>query len=361
MTTLSAPSPRPDQVGDLGLVELSANQPRRFYRGGARVARFRAVLDGDGWRPEDWLASATPLAGETTRGLTTLASGRPLRDAVRADPDGWLGPERTGDAARDPALLVKLLDSGERLPVHCHPGDAFASGRLGAPNGKTEAWVVLEAEPGAVVHLGFHSALDADELAALVGRQDRAELVGALLPVPVEAGDTVLVPAGLPHSIGAGLLLLELQQPSDLSVLLERAGYPGAGAGDLGLGAGALECVDRSGWDLARVAGLLGRVESGRLLPIGAEPFFRVDRIATSTPVELDPSFAVFVVTGGEGRLETASGEQPPLPVRRGSTVLAPYAAGRVRLTGTGGPIEVLRCRPPAFGPAATTLGGGTA
>jgi mannose-6-phosphate isomerase len=353
MTTLSGPARRTDPTGTRGLVELSANQPRRFYRGGARIADFRGEPDGDGWRPEDWLASATPLAGETTSGLTRLPDGVLLRDAVRADPDGWLGAERVA-GVDEPALLVKLLDSGERLPVHCHPGDTFAASRLDAAHGKTEAWVILEAEPGATVHLGLHSPLGADEVAALVRRQDRAELVGALLPVPVEAGDTVLVPAGLPHSIGAGLLILELQQPSDLSVLLERSGFPGAGAGDLGLGDDALGCVDRSGWDLGRVAGLRGRVESPAMLPTAAEPFFRVDRIETVDPVELDPAFAVLVVVGGQGRIEATApadrpaGTEPGLPVRRGSAVLTPYAVGSLRLSGAGGPVEVLRCRPPS-------------
>jgi mannose-6-phosphate isomerase len=237
--------------------------------------------------------------------------------------------------------------------VHCHPDDAFAGRHLGRPHGKTEAWAVLEAEPGATVHIGLRAAVDEAALAALVRGQDAAALVGALVPVPVRPGDTVLVPAGLPHSVGAGILLLELQQPSDLSLLLERTGFPGAGTGDLGLGdRTALGCVDRSAWDRDRVAGLLGRVEAGDALPAAAAPFLRLDRVLATEPVELTAGFAVLVVTAGAGRLESPTGA---LAVRRGTTVLVPHAAGPVRLAGDGGPVEILRCRPPApgGGPAA--------
>lgn len=343
MTTLSAAGRTAPPVGPLGLLVLDANTPRRFYRGGARIAAFRGATVGDDWRPEDWVGSTTTLAGGTVAGLTTLPGGGTLRDAVVADPAGWLGPGHVARFGADTAVLVKLLDAGERLPVHCHPDDDFAGRQLGSAHGKTESWVVLDAAPDAVVHLGLRRPLDAAALAELVRRQDRAALLDALVAVPVRVGDTVLVPAGLPHSIGAGVLVLELQQPTDLSVLLERAGFTDAGTGDLGLGDEiALACVDRSGWDSGRVAALLGRVDAPAALPAAADPFFRLDRVLGDPPVELEAGFAVLVGIDGEGRLDAGG---TSAAIRRGSTVLAPYAAGPVTVTGR---VTVLRCRPPA-------------
>ncbi|HEY4153653.1 MAG TPA: carbohydrate kinase, partial [Pseudolysinimonas sp.] len=106
---------------------LTANQPAdRFYRGGPRIAAFRGERGGaaSGDRvPEDWVASVTTQAGEASIGLTTLPAtsagpGRSLRSAIAADPLGWLGPAHVETFGTDPLLLVKLLDPGQRLPVH---------------------------------------------------------------------------------------------------------------------------------------------------------------------------------------------------------------------------------------------------
>jgi mannose-6-phosphate isomerase len=318
-------------------VLLPANQPRRFYRGGDAIARFRGDPPTDGWRPEDWVGSTTALFGEQVTGLTRLASGVLLRDAIKAEPVEWLGPEHVDRFGADPALLVKLLDAGQRLPVHCHPDDAFAADHLGSRYGKTEAWAVLAAAAGATVHIGFNRDVGAAELAELVAAQDADALLAGLVALPVTAGDTVLVPAGAPHAIGAGILLLELQQPTDLSVLLERAGFD-AGDPALGLGAAALGCVDRTAWSADRAAATRSRVDAAAALPATAGPYFRLDHV---TAGDLPPGFGIAVVTAGEGCLAFADSDWRLHP---GHTLLIPHAAGPGRLDGSA---EVLLCRPP--------------
>jgi mannose-6-phosphate isomerase len=330
-----------------GVVALPANQPRRFYRGGDAIAAFRGDPPTDGWRPEDWVGSTTALYGAAVTGLTRLDSGVLLRDAVRADPDGWLGPEHVNRFGADPALLVKLLDAGQRLPVHCHPDDAFAAAHLRSPYGKTEAWAILAAAGGATVHIGFRRDVGAAELAELVAAQDADALLSLLVALPVTTGDTVLVPAGAPHAIGAGILLLELQQPTDLSVLLERAGFD-AGDPAVGLGEVALDCVDRTGWDAARVTGVRGRVDAPAALPAAADPYFRLDRRRGGDALE--PGFAVVVVTDGTGSLGIGGSDWS---LSRGRTLLVPYAAGPGRIDGD---VTVLRCRPPGRRPPGCRL-----
>src|SRR5262249_13733802 len=154
------------------------------------------------------------LWNEANAGLTHLEDGRTLRDAVAADPEAWLGPAHAARFGADPALLVKLLDAGERLPVHCHPDRAFSRRHLDCPYGKPEAWVVLEArgdEP--TVRLGFRFDVDAATLAGWVAAQETGTLLAALHAVRVRPGDAVLVPAGLPHAIGEGVFVVELQEP----------------------------------------------------------------------------------------------------------------------------------------------------
>src|SRR6266542_2228999 len=134
-------------------IELGPNQIRRFYRGGPRIAAFRGLAAADEHAPEDWVGSTTSAFGEAELGRSRLPDGRLL--AVAVDPEAFLGREHAAARGPDPRLLVKLLDAGERLPVHLHPDGAFARSALGAPSGKTEAWLMLEASPGARVHVGF--------------------------------------------------------------------------------------------------------------------------------------------------------------------------------------------------------------
>jgi mannose-6-phosphate isomerase len=316
------------------VVALPANQPETFYRGAGRIAAFRGDALPD--RPEDWVASTTSRFGLAPSGLTTLPDGRVLADAVAADPRWWVGPDRA-----DTGILVKLLDAGQRLPLHVHPDRRFAHEHLASPYGKTEAWIIVSADPGAVVHLGFARDVSPAELAGWVRDQAVDEMLAATNRVPIRAGDALLCPAGMPHAIGAGVLLVEIQEPTDFSVLLEYEGFAldGPAEGHLRLGYDlALECVDRGRCDADRIDALRGGPE--RVLPAEADPFFAADRLR-GPEGRLDAGFSVLVVTAGEGVL---TGEHDRIAVRRGDTLVVPYAAGPLTLGGTA---EALR-----FGPA---------
>jgi mannose-6-phosphate isomerase len=334
-------------------IRLGPNQPPRFYRGGEAIARLRGLAGGSGFRPEDWVGSTTALWGESEAGLTPL-DGSTLRDAVAGDPVAFLGPEHVERHGADPALLVKLLDAGERLPVHCHPNRAFSRRHLDCPYGKTEAWIVIETrDERPTVHLGFRHDVPAETLAGWVARQETEAILGALHDVPVAPGDSVLVPAGMPHAIGAGVFVVELEEPTDLSVLLEWEDFAidGSADGHLGLGFDvALGCVDRSGWGEEQLRRLrrserdapVVREGARALLVAEADPYFRAEGIQTPPPCALEASFSILLVLDGEGRLETEGGG--PLALAQGDTVLVPHAAGPGRLTGA---LIAVRCLPP--------------
>jgi mannose-6-phosphate isomerase len=336
---------------------LTSNQLHRFYRGGSAIARFRGLHAGDDDAPEDWVGSTTTIFGEETQGLSALPDGRLLRNAVAADPEAFLGPAHAERYGADPALLVKLLHAGERLPVHCHPSREFSRRHLDCPFGKTEAWVIVEVEGDRpLVHLGFRHDVEAATLAGWVERQETDTLLGALHALEVRPGDAVLVPAGVPHAIGAGVFLVELQEPTDFSVLLEweSFGVDGRTYGHLGIGRDlALTCVDRSGFGSEAVARLRERADGARELRPGAwsvfvpdaDPYFRAERLLPRPRTALEPSFSILVVLDGAGLLETEHGDE--LTLTHGDTVLVPYASGAATV---GGQVEVVRCLPPAPG-----------
>jgi mannose-6-phosphate isomerase len=307
---------------------------RHFYAGGARIAALRGLeLDSD-HMPEEWIGAVSTMFG-SDRGLSRFEDGTLVRDAVRADPEAYLGAEHVSRYGADTALLVKLLDAGQRLPTHFHPGRAFARAALGSRYGKTEAWLIVEAEPGAAVWAGFKRTVELDEVREWMRAQDSAAMLAAMHELPVASGDAVFVPAGTPHAIGEGVLVAELQEPTDLSVLLEWDGFElSPDDGHLGLGWDrALEALD-----LRAVDGPSPAPE----LPPEADPYFRADRL--SGGATLDAGFAILIGLTGSGALATEGGE---LAVGRGSAVLIPHAAGAGELRGD---VTAILCRPPAPG-----------
>jgi mannose-6-phosphate isomerase len=346
-------SPRGQAVTPVAPMSLGPNQIKRFYRGGARIEALRGIAVSDGG-PEDWVGSVTTTSGSDSRGLSRLPDGRLLRDAVHAEPELFLGYEHARRWGADPALLVKLLDTGERLPVHCHPGRAFARDVLGLGYGKTEAWIIVAAERDAVIHLGLKEELHPTTLTRWVREQDTPAMLSALHELPVRAGQVLFVPAGTLHAIGAGVLMVELQEPTDLAVTLEAVRFGIAdGTEHLGLGWDrVLAAVDRDPGSLDEFVVDDGEPAAAdpvtELLPPASEPYFRAQRIVVDDdPVALEPSFAILIVL--DGQLTVVDERAGRLALARGATALVPFGAGETIMTGRGTAIRCLT-PPPAAG-----------
>lgn len=317
-------------------VVVPSNRPSpRFYRGGRRITDFRGDAPAGEFEPEDWVGSTTTVAGEARAGLTVLPDGRTLAEAVAADPLGWLGRRHVDRFGADTRLLVKLLDPGQRLPVHAHPSAEWASQHVARAHGKVEAWYILS--PG-TVHLGLRQDVAPADLRRLVDGQDTDGLLALLHELEVQKDDVVFVPAGELHAIGEGVLILELQEPEDLSILLEWRGFELDGAKDGHLGVGfdlALTAVNHRAIDPAP---LVTRAGSGNVFGPEADGFFRLERFVVDGDASVDRGFGVLVVVDGEVRMGD-------LVLPRGRTVVIPDAAGAQPLSGRG---EMLVCRPPA-------------
>ncbi len=167
------------------------------------------------------------LAGPASRILGGPHAGRSLADLA-----GEHGAALVGDVpfarygARMP-LLVKLLDAAEPLSVQVHPDDAYAERveRASGDLGKTEAWWVLDAAPDAEALWGFRRPVTREEVARAV---HDGTLVDLLRRLPARAGDVIVNLAGTVHALGAGLLVYEVQQASDLTYRLYDHGRVGA-------------------------------------------------------------------------------------------------------------------------------------
>ncbi|MBI2434274.1 MAG: class I mannose-6-phosphate isomerase [Candidatus Hydrogenedentes bacterium] len=171
---------------------------------------------------EDWLVSDHPQHESLV--LNGPAAGKTLRQLMLESPELVLGRRAQPTPNGRFPLLLKIIDAALPLSVQVHPDDAWAA-RLHEPDvGKTEMWHVLQADASSELICGLEPQVDAPELRAGVLQGTVEEL---MVRIPATAGTTVFVPAGTVHAIGAGILLAEIQQNSDITYRLYDYGRPG--------------------------------------------------------------------------------------------------------------------------------------
>lgn len=193
--------------------------------GGRKLARVVGRRTPPGKIAESWEISAHPSGPTPVR--DGAFAGRMLADLQRELGTALVGRRSREALARERfPLLIKLLDANEWLSVQVHPNDAYALEHEG-DLGKTEMWVILDADPGAELIFGFAHEIDRAQLRQAI-RQERLEPL--LHRLPARAGDAFFVPAGLVHALGPGLLLVEIQQSSDATYRLFDWGRDPGGA-----------------------------------------------------------------------------------------------------------------------------------
>ena len=327
--------------------KLASNQFDHFYKGGYRIGALRHGPGGP-MRPEEWIGSMTTRFGEATMGLSVLSDGTYLRDAVLANPEEWLGAEHVNTFGASTELLMKLLDPDQRLPVHYHPNRKFAKQHLALDHGKTEAWIILESPEGAEVGLGFSKELTKPEVRTMVDARDSVGLLASLQKFKVKPGDTVFVPAGVPHAIGAGIFVLELQEPTDLSALLEWNDFAVDGVKDGHLGLGFDTVLDALRYTpiekdeaskLVFADRLFTNTDASVFTDV-ANPYFRADYL-TGKSSAIPEGFSIFLTLDGNGRISFENATA--MEIEKGDAVLIPHSAGGWKLDGATGVV----CRPP--------------
>jgi mannose-6-phosphate isomerase len=261
-------------------------------------------------------------------------AGKDLGNAWRAMPVGWRGTRLAG--MDEFPLLVKFLFTTKKLSIQVHPDDAFSAAHEPAAGGrgKTEMWHAIAAEPEAQVLLGLKRDTGQREFLEALGN---GALENLFERWPVQAGDTFFVPAGSPHTIGAGLVLCEVQQNCDVTYRI----YD-------------YERVDASGkpreLHIAKAlqAMKFGETRGGRVapvvMPVPASPAKRAAKRALLTACpqfaterwEISGTFAtqsdadrfeLLIMLSGRGRLEWTDGVTEYSP---GECWLIPAGLGRI-------------------------------
>lgn len=293
--------------------------------GGCRIAALKGHTSPSPCVGEAWELSSLPMWE------TVVADGpdkgKTLRELCREYGDEFMGRSvrsRYGD--RFP-LLVKFIDATADLSVQVHPDDEGAR-RHGYPNGKNEMWYVVEAEPGARIADGFREPVSPEEFARIV---ESGDIESRLNYVDVSVGDAYYVPAGSVHALGAGTMVVEVQQTSDTTYRIydygrrDNAGAPRPLHAEL-----ARDVIDfgrRGGIPIPYV-----EKEDG-VSPIVSTPYFNVSLVMVSEEMRLDfsavDSFVILVGVAGRCRVRSGKDERA---LCCGETLLFPASSSGVEI-----------------------------
>lgn len=297
--------------------------------GGEKLLAFKALPACDDPIGESWELSAMPgresvVAAGDDCGLTLTQ----LVQRYGADLVGEDVYRRYGD--RFP-LLIKFIDARRDLSIQVHPGDEMAR-RCHNCSGKNEMWYILEADEGAVIHTGFNRSITLEEFDRRLSDGTILDVINATHSKP---GDTFYIPAGQIHSIGAGNLLVEIQQSSDITYRVWDYNRRDADGNLRQLHVDqAREALDFSARE-CQVHDEQGTSHGLTNLVNSLE--FDVRRLEFEDCYKLEyagpHSFVAVVCIQGETAIQAV--DMPSIVLRQGETALIPAAADRVELTGT--------------------------
>jgi mannose-6-phosphate isomerase len=319
--------------------------------GGQRLSRYGKHLEpgksyGESWELAD-LGSTSTSGGGGGAARSVIANGplegKTIGEVVRAWGPALLGErawERVSAEGSPPAfpLLIKLLDANEHLSVQVHPSPEYAAAHPDA-HLKTESWLVLEAEATGtsgdpVIFKGIRAGTDSASFASAI---EAGTVVDHLLSEPAVPGECHTLPSGTCHALGAGVLVLEVQTPSDTTFrVYDWASEYGRSGRELHVEQ-ARACLSFDGAPEPRAARLASGQRQGEL---ARTDWYAIDGVACPSGGQLGlgpGACAVVVGTRGSGWLSTGSGVAVGLDPGRVVLVPASLAGSTVLTAGTSG------------------------
>ena len=319
-------------------IKLSATRAWRTYLGGKLIEELHGEkVAQDSHFPEEWIMSVVSArnAGRehiTDEGLSKLVepnSDISLRDLVERSPEELLGKSHVEKFGNKTGVLVKLIDSSERLTVQVHPDRTKAQELFDSQYGKTEAWHILGGrEINGVpphVYLGFKPGVTREHWEHLFAIQDTEGMLECLHKYDVKPGETYLLEGGIPHAIGSGCFLVEIQEPTDYTIRIEKTSPSGLKIDDFmchqGLGFEKMfDCFKYetytseetiSNWKIPPVilSESAGSKET-ELIGYATTPYFRMSLVEVTDHLEVegDGVFSGLYILSGNGAI-IAGGE----------------------------------------------------
>ena len=345
-------------------IRLQTSRAWRTYLGGSMISALHGEAGEDDHFPEEWLMS-TVCARNAGRehiveGITCIAgTEETLAQRIEQNPEAMMGKAHTHRFGTSPGVLVKLLDAAERLTLQVHPTREKARILFNSPFGKTECWHILGCrtlggeEP--CIYLGFREGITREYWQKVFDAQDIPAMLDCLHRIPVRQGDTFIIRGGIPHCIGAGCFLVEIQEPTDYTVRTERTTPSGLQVADFmchqGLGFQRMfDCFTYEGLSLVDTLAAYRVVPEEetrpgclvkRIIYPAVTDMFRLELVTVADHARFrEEAFYGIYVLEGEG---TLNGQ----PLRKCDHFFIPAACEDVEIIAGSQAITFLRC----FGP----------
>lgn len=347
---------------------LKTNKIQYLIKGGELLKTFFEYEDKDNLCSQAWIASTVTSAVNGAEGLSMVETEEGeffLKDLIEANPKQTLGTDHMARWKTSMGVLIKVLNSRDRLLVQAHPDAEKAKKYFHSDFGKTESWYVLdldEKEKSHCIYAGFKPGVTREGFRHLIEVQDTAGILDCLYRFEIQKGQVILIPAGLPHALGAGSLIVEIQEPVDLTLRAERILPDGRVLPEESLHSGIgleglLDCFDFTSRTREQTEEKIyiapwKKTESQsaceEILIGAAATCFGMNRIFLNgnerqTYEKENGAFTVVLVTKGKGKIKTGSGF---LPLKKGTEVWLSHEI-RKYCYETDAELEVVECYPP--------------
>ncbi|WP_430429655.1 type I phosphomannose isomerase catalytic subunit [Maribacter litoralis] len=278
---------------------------------------------------ESWELSTVP--GDISVVANGSLEGKSLQELIDSNAEELLGKSVVERFGKEFPILIKFIDAKQDLSIQLHPNDALAKERHNS-FGKTEMWYIMDADPKAELIVGFNKDVTKEEYAESVANDTLLDLLNY---EQVKEGDTFFINTGKIHAIGAGVMLAEIQQTSDVTYRVfdfnrkDKEGNLRELHTDL-----ALDAVDYEKKDDFIVSYDKTKNEVNTMVDC---PYFKTNFIELSENLDLDTaqrdSFTIYMCVGGEAKISTAEGE---VSIKSGETALLPASTQKISLLSTG-------------------------
>ena len=327
------------------------NRVGRVYSGGKLFADFFGDEAKYGFLPEEWIASQVKAINKKMsdkyEGISKIKDSNVYFDELlKNHSDEMLG--KKGKMR----ILVKILDSAVRLPAQAHPDKIFSRKYFNSEYGKTESWIILGTRPGTKIYFGFKDGVDEKMFSEAIDASinDKNAMEHLMKYVEPKVGDVFLVPAKTIHAIGAGCLILEVQEPTDFTIQPEHwcADYK-LDDSEMYIGLPKTEAMECFSFDKAPNPKIIPttvfessgvKVES--LIKPENTDCFVINRITVSNGeyiINTKESYGVYIVTDGHGKL---NGKKYCKTIKKGDYFFMPASLmGNFSFTGN---LEVVEC-----------------
>lgn len=354
-------------------IKLIKNRVYRPFLGGKSIDEWEGKsICEDNHYGERWIASLVDVRSKERKddeGLSKLVIDGieiTLKEVIESSPEDFLGMEHCRKYGTSLAILVKALDAFSRLIIQVHPNKEMARQLFDSPFGKTEAWYIIGGrkidgkEP--YILIGFKEGINKEDYKRLFQLQDIKALEDTMHKIPVKEGDVYLIEGGVPHAIGAGCFLIEIQEPTDYTIRVEKSAPDGRKIDDFSCHQGVgfdrmFDCFNYEGLSRDKVIDrykltpkILLDIEDATVISlIGEEDtdLFSMEKILVRKTLSFNKkdNFAVAAVLKGNGKL-LCNGEE--LDLNQGDEVFLPYEAKEITWVNEGSEeLELIVCLPP--------------